>query len=139
MSEHSFRNFEIGDFDAVTALWQAAGLFLGSSDTKPGLLKKLERDPDLFFVMTDSAGQIIGCVMGTYDGRRGWINHLAVSPDRQGEGLGRLMIKELEARFRKTGCQKVNLLIEPTNAAVQTFYQRLDYSEDKLIFMEKWL
>ncbi len=139
MSELRFKNFEMGDFDAVIALWQAAGIILSRSDTQTGLAQKLERDPDLFFIMTDADNQIIGCVMGTFDGRRGWINHLAIDPKRQGEGLGKLMIRQLEDRFRKAGCEKVNLLIEPTNSAVQAFYERIDYTEDKLIFMEKWL
>jgi hypothetical protein len=34
---------------------------------------------------------------------------------------------------------KVNLLIEPGNRAVISFYQRLGYAVDDLVFMERWL
>ncbi len=48
-------------------------------------------------------------------------------------------MQELEHRLQEKGCAKVNLLIEPANASVQAFYQRLGYQRDELIFMEKWL
>ena len=46
---------------------------------------------------------------------------------------------ELEVRLRALGCTKVNLLIEADNAAVTGFYERVGFTRDDLIFMEKWL
>ena len=46
---------------------------------------------------------------------------------------------EVERRLVVLGCEKVNLLIEPENGALQEYYERLGYSVDPLIFMEKWL
>ena len=60
-------------------------------------------------------------------------------PDHQGAGLGLRLVAELETRLKAKGCQKANLLIEPSNAKVQGFYARLGYGVDELIFMEKWL
>ena len=77
--------------------------------------------------------------MGAYDGRRGWVNHLAVSTQYKGQGIGTRLLVEMERRLQEKGCVKVNLLIKPTNATVQDFYQRLGYQRDELIFMEKWL
>ena len=45
----------------------------------------------------------------------------------------------MEERLRERGCDKVNLLIEPDNAAVTDFYAAAGYSRDPLIFMEKLL
>jgi ribosomal protein S18 acetylase RimI-like enzyme len=132
------RNFQIEDYDAVVALWAQAGLILSLSDSREGIRRKLERDADLFLVAIDGES-IVGAVMGCYDGRRGWINHIAVAPNYKGQGLGTQLVQEVERRLREKGCDKVNLLIEPTNAAVQEFYQRLGYQRDELIFMEKWL
>jgi ribosomal protein S18 acetylase RimI-like enzyme len=132
------RNFQIEDYDEIVALWQRAGLILGASDDYEGIAHKLLRDPDLFLVAVEES-VLVGAVMGSYDGRRGWINHLAVSPQYQGNGLGTQLIGELEQRLHHKGCTKVNLLIEAANTAVQTFYQRLGYQRDQLIFMEKWL
>jgi ribosomal protein S18 acetylase RimI-like enzyme len=124
------------DYQQVAALWQAAGLKLGRIESQEGLRKKLERDADLFLVVQHD-DCIVGTVLGAYDGRRGWINRLAVAPDHQGEGLGSLLIAQVEERLRAKGCEKVNLFIESTNARVQGFYERLGYNTDELIFMEK--
>ncbi len=132
------RTFQMEDYDEVVALWQRAGLILGTSDDRESIAHKLQRDPDLFLVAVEEA-EIVGVVMGSYDGRRGWINHLAVSPQYQNHGIGTQLIQELERRLDLKGCVKVNLLIEANNAAVQLFYQRHGYQRDQLIFMEKWL
>lgn len=133
-----FRNFSLNDYDSIIDLWSRAGLKLSPSDTMEGLKNKLRRDPDLFFVLEDSF-RIIGVVMGSYDGRRGWINHLAVDPEYQGKSVGQIMISELESRFKKIGCEKINLLIEMENQNVQKFYKKQGYKKDELIFMEKWI
>jgi len=132
------RGFHLNDYSQVIALWQAAGLILSRSDNLESIRKKLERDADLFLVAED-CGRVVGVVMGSYDGRRGWINHLAIAPEKQESGLGSSLVSQVEARLKTKGCEKVNLLIEPINARVQGFYERLGYSRDDLIFMEKWL
>ncbi len=126
------------DYEQVVALWQAAGLKIGRSESREGLRKKLERDADLFLVAQQD-DRIVGTVLGSYDGRRGWINRLAVAPDHRGQGLGSLLVAQVEEGLKARGCGKVNLFIEPTNAQVQGFYERLGYTADELIFMEKWL
>ncbi|WKB36245.1 GNAT family acetyltransferase [Terrilactibacillus sp. S3-3] len=133
-----FREFRLDDFDAVIHLWTKAGLLLSRSDTMAGIMNKLKRDPELFFVL-EKTNQIIGVVMGSYDGRRGWVNHLAVDPDYQGQRLGQKIMNELESRFKQAGCEKVNLLIEQNNEKVQGFYEKQGFKRDELIYMEKWI
>lgn len=134
----NFREFTLNDFDSVINLWKKAGLIISRSDTLEGLKKKIKRDPQLFFVM-EKDSFIIGVVMGSYDGRRGWINHLAVDPEYQGMKIGQQIIKELEMRFKKIGCEKINLLIERNNEEVQEFYEKQGFKKDELLFMEKWI
>ena len=133
-----FREFTLLDFDLVIELWEKAGLIFSRSDTYDGMKEKLKRDPELFFVLEEDS-RIIGVVMGSYDGRRGWINHLAVDPEYQGRNIGQQIIEELESRFKKIGCEKINLLIEVSNKKVQGFYEKQGFKTDELIFMEKWI
>ena len=77
--------------------------------------------------------------MGRWEGRRGWINRLAVAPDRRHQDLGSLLVTQVEKRLKAKGCEKVNLLIDGDNSGVQAFYEKLGYNHDELIFMEKWL
>lgn len=132
------REFDAGDYENVVALWSRAGLLPGRSDEWKEIEKKRARDPDLFLVGVDE-GRIAAAVIGGYDGRRGWVYHLAVEPKRHAQGFGALLLDELESRLRQKGCLKINLLIDPENACVTGFYRRRGYAVDELIFMEKWL
>jgi ribosomal protein S18 acetylase RimI-like enzyme len=132
------RSFQLEDYDEVVTLWTQAGLRLSPSDSFESIKHKLERDADLFLVAVEGS-TIVGVVMGTYDGRKGWINHLAVAQQHRGQYLGTQLMQEVEQRLLQKGCAKINLFILPTNAAVQTFYQHLGYQRDEMIVMQKWL
>lgn len=131
--------FSIDKYNEVIHLWQRAGIQLSRSDTVEGIRKKLERDAELFLVVEAEDGKMIGAVMGSYDGRRGWVNHLAVDPDFQGQDVGSRLMQELERRLARLGCEKINLLIEPENGSVSDFYAKLGFFRDELLFMEKWI
>ena len=132
------REYKPGDYKQVFALWQNSGLIMSRSDSKESLSRQLKRDPELFLVAEDN-NSITGVVLGRWEGRRGWINRLAVAPEQRNKKLGSKLVKEVEDRLKAKGCEKVNLLIDAGNAGVQDFYRKLGYNNDDLIFMEKWL
>src|SRR5262249_17957879 len=121
-----------GPTTTVISLWSRAGFRIGPSETREGIALVVARGPEVFLVAT--VGQrVVGAVLGAFDGRRGWIYHLAVAEDRQRSGVGRLLLDEVERRLRAKGCLKVNLLVAPENAGVVPFYERLGYSQDELV------
>ena len=133
------RDFNLSqDYDAVVALWQSAGpgVRVGRSDAPEQIAKKLARDPDLFLV-AEAEGQILGAVIGGFDGRRGLVYHLAVVQDWRGRGLGAALMNELEARLRAKGCLRCYLLVTPANLDVVGFYQRLGWDEMPVRIMAK--
>jgi ribosomal protein S18 acetylase RimI-like enzyme len=77
----------------------------------------LVRDPELVVVAEDTDG-LAAAVLGTFDGRRGWVNRLATRPDQRGHGHASAVLAELERRLSAQGCRKVNLLIELDNERV---------------------
>ena len=111
------------DYKQVFELWQAIekGVHVGRSDTLAEIGKKLERDPDLFLV-AESAGKIIGSVIGGFDGRRGIIYHLAVASSFRGQGVGSRLMDEVESRLRAKGCLKCYLLVTVDNSEVEDYY-----------------
>jgi ribosomal protein S18 acetylase RimI-like enzyme len=114
------------DYAAARLIWELAGpgVRLSPSDEPDELEKKLERDPDLFLVM-EEGGQIIGTVIGGFDGRRGLVYHLAVLPARRGEGIGKALIMEIEQRLRSKGCFKYYLMVRKESPQVLDFYRSL--------------
>jgi ribosomal protein S18 acetylase RimI-like enzyme len=77
--------------------------------------------------------------MGAYDGRRGWVYHLAVEPDHQGRGIGRALMAELETRMVAQGVRKLNLQVRADNVEVAAFYEKLGYADEHLTSFGKWL
>jgi uncharacterized protein len=126
----------VSDAASLAGLWRAAGLRFHPGLTERELASALR--PELVLV-EEEAGEVTGTVFGSYDGVRGWVRRLATRPDRRGRGIATALLAELERRLLAAGCAKVNLLIEPDNAAVASFYARRGYRRDDLLFMEKWL
>jgi len=115
-------------------------LILRPGDDRQAIKLKLERDPDLFLVAEDDDHEIIGAVMGAWDGRRGWINHLAVRPDNQRHGVGRALIEELEVRLLGKGAVKVNAQVYEWNKTSLDFFKSRGYeAHSHLVMIGKML
>jgi ribosomal protein S18 acetylase RimI-like enzyme len=114
------------DYPEVRKLWVASGLEIRPGDELQGITRKLTRDRELFLV-AEEEGKIVGTVMGAWDGRRGWIYHLGVQPERRRGGVATSLIRELEARMMKIGIPKVNALIYPSNAISVKFFANAGY------------
>jgi len=112
------------DYAAVLALWQAAGpgIHVSESDEPAEIARKLQRDPDLF-LLAEADDQIIGTVLGGFDGRRGLVYHLAVAAAWRGRGIGSALMDEVEARLMARGCRKAYLLVDGENPEVKGFYE----------------
>jgi ribosomal protein S18 acetylase RimI-like enzyme len=113
------------DYQQVLDLWSAMekGVRVGRSDTPAEIEKKLARDPDLFLVAVCEQ-QIVGTVIGGYDGRRGMVYHLAVDGSFRSQGVGSQLMDEVEERLRAKGCLKSYLLVAEDNYDVDAFYSR---------------
>jgi len=131
--------FQIDEYDKVLELWKTTGLVLRPGDDLEGIKIKLQRDPDLFLVAEENH-EIIGTVMGAWDGRRGWINHLAVKPDHQRKGIGSALIQELEGRLIAKGAKKVNAQVYQWNAKSIEFFKAVGYEvHSDLVMIGKYL
>ncbi len=127
--------FSMDLYEDIIALWRRAGISVGSTDTKDEIERMLKRNPQLFLVGKIDK-KVIGVVMGGFDGRRGYVHHLAVDPDYQKMGYGKMIMDELTYRFRKMGIHKVHLFIERDNKEVVEFYLNLGWEiRDDLIIM----
>lgn len=125
-TEWQIREFRFpDDYEAVIELWKNAGpgIHVAKSDTRDEMQKKLSRDPDLFLV-ADLDGEIVGTVIGGFDGRRGMIYHLAVAEKLRRKNVGSALMAEVEARLKARGCIKAYLLLVKGNREAEKFYQQ---------------
>lgn len=132
------REFEQRDQAAVIDLWKECQLVVPWNDPVQDIQRKLAIDPDLFLV-GEYSGSIVSTVMGGYEGHRGWINYLAVSPAWQRRGFGRIIMQHVENLIREKGCPKINLQVRESNQAVISFYESLGYQCDPVVSLGKRL
>ena len=118
-----------GDFPAARLLWEKAGpgIHLRRSDEPVEIEKKLLRDPDLFLI-AEIDGKMVGTVLGGFDGRRGMVYHLAVSGQYRRQGIGELLMNQLEHRLKAKGCIRCYLLVTVENAEAISFYEKRGWS-----------
>ena len=87
---------------------------------------------DLIFVAEED-GEILGACQAGYDGHRGWLYGVAVSPDQRRRGIGTNLVETAVQSLNERGCGKVNLQIRAGNTAVAEFYESLGFEiEDRL-------
>jgi len=127
----NIRSFISQDTANVISLWRACDLTRPWNDPNKDIQRKLKVADNLFLV-AESGAQIVGSVMGGYDGHRGWINYLAVDPSHRKLGLGRSLMLEVEKRLLEQGCPKINLQVRATNTAVIDFYESIGFSDDEV-------
>jgi ribosomal protein S18 acetylase RimI-like enzyme len=132
------RPFTVEDQVAVIALWHECALVVPWNDPAQDIFLKLQVQPELFLVGL-IGNAVIATVMAGYDGHRGWLNYLAVSPECQKRGVGRRMVGAAQTRLAAIGCPKINLQVRASNADVIAFYERLGFSQDNVVSLGKRL
>ena len=121
----------------VVALWEIVFGY-EAAHNKPALVidKKVSFGDALFFVAL-VGDVVIGTVMAGYDGHRGWIYSVAVSPAHRRQGVGAQLVRFAERVLTSKGCVKVNLQIVEENKGVTAFYGVLGYAVEKRVSMGK--
>lgn len=121
------RRYQPQDREPLLALWtQVLPASQPWNDPVAELARKLSQHDDLVFV-AEKEGILIGAVVAGYDGIRGWIYRLAVSPENRRLGIGRQLLKQAESALLALGCPKVNLQVRATNSGSLEFYRRCGY------------
>lgn len=134
----NIRPFRAGDESSVVELWKQCDLVRPWNDPLKDIRRKASVQSELFLVGVISEG-IVATVMAGYDGHRGWINYLAVSPSHRRKGLGRRLVAAAEDGLRKLGCPKVNLQVRDGNVDAIKFYQSVGYAEDAVVSLGRRL
>jgi ribosomal protein S18 acetylase RimI-like enzyme len=134
----TIRPYEPADEAQVIALWGACALVVPWNDPKRDIERKLRVDPELFLV-GELQGKVVATCMAGYEGHRGWVNYLAVSPGLRRQGIAALLMEAAEARLSKMGCPKINLQVRASNKEVIAFYHSIGYKIDEVLSMGKRL
>ena len=130
-SPPSIRRVTPADYDGIVALWSAAGLSVRKDgrESEGAFLRQVEQFPDLYLAAADG-DRIVGVVFGTHDGRKGWINRLAVLPEYRRKGVAVALVTACDAAIRACGIEIIAALIEPENKASIALFEGVGYRAD---------
>ncbi len=137
-SNMNIRSFTSDDAFAVIGLWETCGLTRAWNNPARDIERKSHVQPQ-WFVVGELDGQVIATAMFGYDGHRGWVNYLAVSPAHQRKNYARQIMEHGEKLLLSAGCPKLNLQVRITNTEAMAFYERLGYKADEAICLGKRL
>ncbi len=133
------RKFVTDDYDDVISLWSSAGLPCRPQgrDAKGKIEIEITK-PTAVFLVAEYKGKIIGTSLGTQDGRKGWINRVAIIPELQGKGIARMLVEETEKRLYQKGIEIIACLIEEGNDVSMQTFNKLGYiKHEDIIYFSK--
>ena len=122
----TIRIMTVEDYPAVYALWASLpGIGLHAhEDSYEGMAYYLKRNPDTCFVAEEN-DEIIGAVLCGNDGRRGYINHLAVAQAHRGKGLGRALVDACRAAMRRENINRCSFVVYRSNDEGNAFWDAI--------------
>lgn len=121
------RELRAVDGDALRKLWREAG-FTSSGHDDASLARLARRNPGLVLVATE-AGRIVGSALGAWDGRRGWIYHLATAASHRRRGIATRLVDQVESGLRDLGCLEVRANIGEGRDEATAFWRARGYQQ----------
>ena len=118
------RVFRQEDFEEVITLWERCDLLRPWNDPEMDIERKMNHDVSLFLV-AEVNGEVVGTVMGGYDGHRGSAYYLGVHPEFRGRGIANALLNRLEKKLIARGCPKIQINV-PEDNDMQSRYGMLN-------------
>lgn len=113
------------DIQVVLALWAEAGATPKPTDTQEGLAQLLA-SPQSILLLAEADGRVVGTVVGGWDGWRGNIYRLAVSPEYRRRGIASGLMLQVDTVLARLGAQRITALVERDHPWAVGFWNALE-------------
>jgi ribosomal protein S18 acetylase RimI-like enzyme len=125
----AIRECQPAETEAVLALWRQAETTVSPTDTVEDLARAITASPAVVLV-AEAQGQIVGSVIGSFDGWRGNIYRLAVHPDFRRHGIARALVREVEQCLAGQGAGRITAWVEKEHPWAMGFWRAIGYEID---------
>jgi ribosomal protein S18 acetylase RimI-like enzyme len=98
-------------------------MVIREADSREAVARYLERNPGLSFAAWDGE-TLIGCALCGHDGRRGYLQHVAVDRLYRGKGIAHDLVTECLDALEAIGIEKTHLDVFVANQAANVYWQR---------------
>ena len=127
-----FRPATLDDVDRVFRLWQESGASMGPSDGVEQL-RRVVANPAAVLLLAVVDDEIVGTLLGAFDGWRGNMYRLVVHPSRRRQGIARQLVRQVEHIFAERGVRRITVLIEVDRPWAMEFWTAVGYPRDDRI------
>jgi len=136
---HEIKRLTIDDYDEIVRIWAISGLpYKPKGRDSRELIAKEMKNPGCAFWGLLEDGIIVGVMIANFDGRRGWINRLAIDPDFRGRKLAGVLIEKGEEFLKQRGALVICALIEDINyPSISAFQQAGYFCENEIKYFAK--
>ena len=112
----------------INAAYQVEQFFIdGERTTDRDIRTRIETPGARFLVIDGAERELAAAILVEIRGERGYFGMLSVDPGRQKEGLGRLLVREAEARCAAAGCRVMDIVVVSLRSELPPYYERLGY------------
>jgi N-acetylglutamate synthase len=127
------------EYAEILALWERAGLTARPEGRDaPAAFQKQHESGLQRAIGLRADGRLVAVAILTNDGRKGWINRLAVDPDYRRSGYASALIEEAERWFNEEVRVEVSsALIHARNSASLALFAEMGYETIDVVYVRK--
>jgi ribosomal protein S18 acetylase RimI-like enzyme len=121
-------HYKAGDYSLLINLWERSGLPYKPKgrDSLESIEKEVELDSNQFLFAILN-GKAVGSILVTHDGRKGWINRVAVLPEFRKRGIAKKLIDAAEEWLDSKGIGIYACQIEDYNNESFEVFRKMGY------------
>jgi ribosomal protein S18 acetylase RimI-like enzyme len=127
----------IEDYEDMIESWNRAGLTIKvkGRESRESIKRELKFGGASFIGAFDGSkgAKQVGLVIANYDGRRGWINRIAVLPEYRRRGIASALINEAEEFLKQKGAKIIAALIVKSNTPSRKLFEKHGFSTNEEI------
>ena len=134
-----YRTMTVADHAAALKLWQmSAGVNVRSADSYEATERYLLRNPGLSFIAQQD-DELVGTIMAGHDGRRGYIQHLAVVAKARGKGVANQLVERCIEALGQAGVAKSHVHVHMGNDNARRFWSKRGWVVRSDVVMFSWI
>ena len=123
MPEMTITPLTLDHYDEVIALWRdTPGICIRAEDSREATARYLARNPGLSFIALDDNRRVIGSALCGHDGRRGYLQHVAVAPAFRNRGIAQQLVARCLAALAAEGISKAHLAVLADNTSAIRYW-----------------
>lgn len=119
-----FRDITLEDYEQLIPFWKE-NYSVWDSDKFESFKLFLEKNPRLS-ILVEEDGKIVGNVLGSFDGKRGYIQKLVVDKNLRKKGIGQHLVERLIKKLKALGAIYIPIAVEEYNVS---FYEKCGFKK----------